>query len=132
MTLLTGRKTAWSDSRNRMLAVALTILESESCKGCGTPLWVGHSTNNAVQFKVKRSTCYGCAELDKHREQAQQSKRKDYGAVHYVAPYNVWGPEEPLPGREEYYERVAAAEAREAAAEAAEDDGPPPLPLIPR
>jgi hypothetical protein len=87
--MLTGKKSSWRDERNRMLAIALEMTESETCKGCGTPLWLGHSTDSEIQFKVESTTCYGCAELDKGQKQSGSQKPKP-GEQKYVTPYNVW------------------------------------------
>lgn len=99
--MLTGEKSGWGDDRNRLLAVALTLLEDESCKSCGTPVWLGHSSNNEVVFSLKTSTCYGCAEMDKARENRKKAKP---GEAYYVVAHNVWD-EGPLPGRYEEYRR---------------------------
>lgn len=87
-----------------MLSVALTLLEEETCKNCGTPAWIGHSTDNTIVFDVKSSVCYGCAELEKDREEQEKNRAvKTRGEARYVEPYNVWG--DPLPGRSESYAR---------------------------
>lgn len=101
MTLIAGRKTQWSDNRNRMLAVALTLLEEETCGSCGTPVWIGHSTDNEIGFSVHSSTCYGCAELEKDGEQ-HKTKRK--GETRYVRAHSVWE-DGKLPSRHESYTR---------------------------
>jgi hypothetical protein len=86
-----------------VLAVALTLLEEETCNGCGTPLWIGHSTDNTIAFEVKSSVCYGCAELEKDREQQQNRQKPSRGETRYVDAYSVWG--DPLPSRFESYAR---------------------------
>lgn len=94
MELLTGEKTSWKDERNRMLAVALTLLEAETCNSCGTPAWIGHSTNNEITFDVETSVCYGCAELEKDQGAVSKdgkAKRKPRpGEVRYVVARNIW------------------------------------------
>jgi hypothetical protein len=94
LELLNGKKSSWADVRNRFLAVALTLLEDETCKSCGTPAWWGHSTDNEIAFKVESSVCYGCAELEKDRDSVSgngQSKRKQRpGETRYVTPFNIW------------------------------------------
>lgn len=103
MTLMTGEETGWTDDRNRLLAVALTLLESESCGSCGTPSWIGHSTNNEISFEVESSTCFGCAELEKSNEDEQRRrKKKQRGEVKYVVPRMVWDDQE-IPSRSELY-----------------------------
>lgn len=85
-----------------MLAVALTLLEDETCKSCGTPAWLGHSTNNEIAFKVESSVCYGCAEIEREQNSVSadgRSKRKQRpGETRYVVPKNIW-PGKPLPSR---------------------------------
>lgn len=44
------------------------------CNKCGTPLWYGRSEHSAIEFHVETSTCYSCAELDRHREHAKETK----------------------------------------------------------
>lgn len=84
--------------------MALTLLEEETCKQCGTPAWIGHSTDNTIAFEVKSSVCYGCAELEKDRDDEQSNKRKKTrGEVRYIEPYNVWG--DALPSRFDSYSR---------------------------
>lgn len=89
-----------------MLAVALTLLEDETCSHCGTPAWIGHSTNNEIMFNVKSTVCYGCAELERDRDQVSsdgRSKRKARpGEIRYVSAYNVWEGKA-LPSRYEGY-----------------------------
>jgi hypothetical protein len=102
LTLLSGDHSGWDKEENRLLAVALTLLEDESCKSCGMPVWLGHSSNNEVVFDLKTTTCYGCAEVDKAREAA--SRKSKPGETHYVIPRNVWEGGK-LPGRYEEYRR---------------------------
>lgn len=101
MTLLTGRKTDWSDDRNRLLAVALTILEDETCNSCGVPVWLGHSSNNEIQFEIHSSICFACADLEKDRE--GQGRKPKKGETRYATARNVWGDDEPLPTRYDSY-----------------------------
>jgi len=85
-----------------MLAVALTLLEDETCGGCGTPAWLGRSTNNEIAFTVKSSVCYSCAELEKDRDSVSgdgRAKRKARpGETRYVSAHNIWEGK-PLPSR---------------------------------
>lgn len=104
--MLTGQPSEWSDERNRKLAMALTILEEETCKGCGTPAWIGMSTNNEVVFDLKGAVCYGCAELEKDREDSEKRRGKirQKGETRYVSARNVWGADTPLPSRAHSYQ----------------------------
>lgn len=111
LLFLTGEDLGWTESRNRMLAAAWTILEAESCGSCGTPVWLGHSSNNEIQFEVRTTTCYGCAELEKEQDTristTGKTRRKPTpGESPYVVPYNVFRDEGAvLPSRREEYER---------------------------
>lgn len=99
VTFLLGVESGWGDERNRALSMALTLLESETCKGCGTPMWWGHSTRREIVFDVDSTTCYGCAELEKANKDA---KRNPPGETKFVVPRNVWDGEA-LPSRHECY-----------------------------
>lgn len=90
-----------------MLAMAMTILEEETCKNCGTPAWIGLSTNNEIVFDIKSAICYGCAELEKDREDTEKSRGKkprQKGETRYAEARNVWGEGRPLPSRAYSYE----------------------------
>lgn len=86
-----------------MLAVALTLLESETCDQCGTPAWIGRSTDSEIVFDVESSTCFGCAELEKDREMRKGQKRTK-GEIRYATARNVWDGER-LPSRYDSYMR---------------------------
>lgn len=105
--MLTGRPSDWTDERNRKLAMAMTILEEESCRGCGTPAWIGLSTNNEIVFDIKSTTCFSCAELEKDRESYEKGRGgrpRGKGETRYTKPRNVWGPEHGLPSRSHSYQ----------------------------
>lgn len=103
LTLMTGKKTDWSDERNRMLAVALTIVETETCDRCGTPAWIGRSTDSEIVFEVESSTCFGCAELEKDQE-ARKGQKRAKGEIRYPVARNVWE-DAHLPSRYDSYMR---------------------------
>lgn len=76
------------------------------CNKCGTPLWYGRSEHSAIEFHVETSTCYSCAELDRHREHAKETKPGEstytvMGTVEYSD-----GTKEPLPSPLEALEQV--------------------------
>jgi hypothetical protein len=107
LELLTGKKIGWKDERNRMLAVALTLVEDETCSGCGTPAWIGHSTDNTIAFSIKSSVCYGCAELERERDSSvssdgRQKRKPRPGETRYVTAHNIWEGL-PLPSRYQSY-----------------------------
>ena len=103
LTLLTGEDPNWADERNRLLATALTVLETETCTHCGTPAWIGHSTDRNIVFEIESTTCYGCAEVEKDQENDRRSNRKKpRGEFRFPVPKSAW-PDEPLPSRSELY-----------------------------
>jgi len=67
----------WS-ANDKKLAMALQILEDETCSDCGVPIWIGHSDDKNVEFEIKSKTCYSCAriESEKESEEKRSSKRK--------------------------------------------------------
>ena len=97
------REEDWS-SVDRLLAMALTILESETCGQCNTPVWLGYSTDNALQFKLESRTCYSCAELEKARKEQEKNKasKPSPGESRYVVPYKVIDGQ-PLPSRKDFF-----------------------------
>lgn len=111
LLFLVGEEYGWAEYRNRLLAAAMTLLDAETCKSCGTPVWLGHSSNNEIQFEVRTTTCYGCAELEKEQDtrvsSTGQARRKPTpGESPYVVPYNVFRDEgATLPSRQEEYAR---------------------------
>lgn len=100
----TAQEDGWS-SVDRLLAMAMTILESETCGQCNTPVWLGYSTDNALLFKLESRTCYACAELEKARKEQEKNKnsKPSPGETKYVVPYNVL--ERPLPSRKEFFDK---------------------------
>jgi hypothetical protein len=86
-----------------MLAVALTLLEAETCDRCSTPAWIGRSTDNEIVFEIESSTCFGCAELERDREM-KKGQRGAKGEIRYPVARNVWEGER-LPSRYDSYVR---------------------------
>lgn len=108
LAVINGKEHGWNRT-NRLLAMALTILEEETCKQCNTPLWWAYSTDNRVQFSAHKTTCYGCAKLEEEKNgNSKDGKPKEKpkpGEMLYVKPYNVLN--EPLPSRRDSYTREA-------------------------
>lgn len=92
----------WS-REDKKLAMALTVLEKETCSKCGQPLWICRSDNKNLLFKVKRDTCYASAELEKVTK-AKSHKELKNGEYEYTVPY--MRPDGPLPSRKEYLTAV--------------------------
>lgn len=94
------RSWAYEDS---LLSTALVLLEEETCRDCGTPSWLGHSTNRYVGFEVDEAVCYGCAAMETKRKETEKSSKKTPGAKPFVAPF-MYGDVD-FPSREDEYER---------------------------
>jgi hypothetical protein len=91
-----------------MLLEAYQMLQEETCAECGNPIWVCRNDNaHNVGFKVKTSTCYAKAELDKwHDKQSKKDGAKNnFGEIPYVVPYTY--DESDLPTRTSYYKYLA-------------------------
>lgn len=86
-------QTLWSE-KDKKLVVGYRLLQDEICPSCGIPMWLGHTESNAVDFEVKKQTCYSCAALDSH-DRDKDAK----GVTPYVVP--VATDERGLPTREE-------------------------------
>lgn len=106
--MLLGKKSTWGNERNRMLAMSLTLLDEETCTSCGTPVWIGHSTDSEIVFDVKSTVCYGCAELEKDRDN-RKGKKARKGDIRYVQARNVWEGK-PLPSRHDAYVQMSKDE----------------------
>jgi hypothetical protein len=87
-----------------MLVEALQILEDETCSDCGNPIWIcRNSEATNVGFKIKTSTCFAKAELDRWRdaEEKKNKNKKKYGETPYIVAYTY--DDSPMPSREQYY-----------------------------
>lgn len=87
-----------------LLVEAMQILQDETCTQCGHPIWICRNDEASnVGFKIKISTCYAGAELDKwrEREDKKKNKKKAYGETPYVVAYTY--DDGPLPTRASYY-----------------------------
>jgi hypothetical protein len=91
-----------------MLLEAFQILQDETCGDCGNPIWICRNENAAnVGFKVKTSTCFARAELDRWREKEEKKKssKKAYGQNPYIVAYTY--DDGPMPTRAGYYSYMA-------------------------
>lgn len=98
--VMLGEPCVWGPD-DTLLSMALVLLEEETCSECGTPSWLGHSTNNSIIFEHDSTTCFGCMELEKAR--ADKTKEQGKGEKGYVRP-RMWD-DSPLPDRAQEYER---------------------------
>jgi hypothetical protein len=90
-----------------MLIEAMQILEEETCKECGSPIWVCRNEfASNVGFKVKVATCFAKAELDRwnEREDKKKSSKKRHGEYPYVVPYTY--DDTDLPTRRSFYKAM--------------------------
>lgn len=88
----------WS-REDKKLAMALTVLERETCNQCGQPLWICRSDNKNLLFKVKKATCYAAREHKKFSD-SKQGQNLRPGEYSYTVPFML--NDEPLPSRREY------------------------------
>jgi len=123
--LLGSKKVQKHHKHDQSLAMALHILEEERCQSCGLPIWLAHSENSLLEFKLDHVVCYSCEFEDKETSKKTYDRKK--GHTPYVVPYMDVEPGEDasLPTRIEWYkdkyEKFMAKTEREAreAAEAA-------------
>lgn len=55
------------------LMKAYVILKRESCPRCGTPYWIGHNTDNYIDFEVGEDTCYACKKVEDHNKSQKEN-----------------------------------------------------------
>lgn len=95
----------WS-MKDRLLFASVLQLNSEKCPQCGTPIWLGHTYSNEVEFEVKYSICHAC------EEKAEQTKDVklapgEYAHVHAVGvPDEEGGAPGALPSRATGYAKM--------------------------
>lgn len=89
---------------DKKLAIAWTILQRETCKTCGQPMWICRSDNRGLGFKVKTSVCFADKELNSSINKKRAEKLKP-GEQQYVVPYMYDG--SALPSRAEYMTSLA-------------------------
>lgn len=99
--------TGW-DRLDYMLQDAVFMLESEVCPRCNNPIWLCHSYDNSIDFKVKVRTCYATAEKE---EFAKSKDNPELGSGEYMIATptgieNEDGSFEPLPSRLKAYDKM--------------------------
>jgi hypothetical protein len=94
----------WSESDHK-LAVAYSTLEAETCDKCGNPIWLCRTTDERVEFEVKKYRCFATAEIEqreeKWRKQNKKGDRLKPGEYEYAVPKTRSGAS--LPSREDFY-----------------------------
>jgi hypothetical protein len=92
----------WSVA-DKKLALAWTILQKETCRECGQPLWICRSNNVNLYFSVQTDTCYAKAELD--RWEAKPNRKAKPGESAYIVP-DMRSDDGKLPTRKQYLEQI--------------------------
>ena len=89
-----------------MLLEALQVLEQETCSECGNPIWVCRNDDaHNVGFKVKTTTCYAKAEMDRWQERQQKNNKSlAPGELPYTIAYTY--DDGPMPTRKSYYDAM--------------------------
>ena len=97
----------WSQ-HDHTLAMAYSVLESETCDKCGHPIWVCRNTDNRITFRVETYTCFADKELQKTRKKWEErnkgkpnKERLKDGEYEYTVPKMT--DDSPLPSRAEWY-----------------------------
>lgn len=91
-----------------MLQDAYFTMNNEVCTICNNPVWLCHSTDNRIDFKVKTRTCYAKAEIEDY-EKSERGKNLAHGEYLIAVPVGIEderGENEPLPTRHEAYESM--------------------------
>lgn len=91
----------WS-REDRKLAIALTIMERETCSKCGQQIWICRSTDKNLLFQTKKATCYATAQSEKDAKSNQfKAENLKPGEYTFVVPY-MYGDDQTLPSRSDY------------------------------
>lgn len=99
-SFLTNKEPSAGWSReDKKLAMAMTILNRETCSICGNPLWICRSSNSNLIFKARKDICYADAERKKAADKRQNKNLKP-GEYIYVVPEML--NESDLPTRRDY------------------------------
>lgn len=91
-----------------LLQDAYFLMDREICTICNNPIWLCHSTDNRIDFKVVTRTCYAKAELEDF-EKSEKGKKLDPGEYTVAKAIGIddnKGNFDPLPTRQEAYERM--------------------------
>lgn len=87
---------------------AYYVMDREVCTICNNPIWLCHSTDNRIEFKVDKRTCYAKAELEDFEKQTKRDTLSsgEYLIARPIGLEDDQGNYEPLPNRREAYERL--------------------------
>lgn len=72
-----AKRASWANDRNRLLALALTILEAQTCSGCGQPLHEAAS-DDPPDYSPENYRCAGCAVLSQAGSENDEPGTKWY------------------------------------------------------
>lgn len=91
-----------------LLQDAYYVMDTEICSICNNPIWLCHSTDNRIDFKVSTRTCYAKAEIDDFESTARGKKlgSGEYVIAKPIGIEDAQGEPEPLPPRHEAYARM--------------------------
>lgn len=94
------------DQTDKKLAVAMHILNKQTCPKCGQPLWICRSDDRNLTFKVKTGTCYATKALEDKQAANEKAKRKlKNGEFQYVVPEMLF--ENTFPTRADWLESMS-------------------------
>ena len=102
------------------LLEAYQTLKDETCSQCGHPVWLCRSTDRAIIFKSKQTTCQATRALENtkdskkpQKDRAKADEKKEWGRFWYtevdINPVEKAAGVK-LPGRDEYYKSLIPAE----------------------
>lgn len=83
--------------------MALHIIEEERCQSCGLPIWIAHSEDASMEFRLDHVVCYACEFEDKETSKKTYDRKK--GHTPYVVPYMdvMPGEDDSLPTRTDFF-----------------------------
>jgi len=87
---------------------AVNIMDRELCKTCGNPVWICHSYDNRIDFKVQVGTDYAKAAIEEY-EKDQSKQKLEPGQYLYAVPIGIEdedGTFDPLPSRREALAKI--------------------------
>lgn len=99
--------TGWT-SHDYRLQEAFLLLNKETCKTCGNPIWYCHSADNRIDFEVTTRTCYATAEIEevKKAKRGEELEPGEYYVSRAVGVENEDGSRDPLPSRAEALKKI--------------------------
>lgn len=93
----------WSEE-DKKLAIAWTIMNKETCRSCGKPLWICRADSRDLVFSVQTDICYSTAALEDWRK-TSKAKRLKNGENPFVTA-RMRNASDPMPSRKAYIEKM--------------------------